>query len=46
MHYTHFENLVNLNLLLDKGRFCFIGLRRSRSGDDTGSSVRAVAILE
>lgn len=45
MRFTHYENLVNLHLLLGKGRFRFIGLPLKIRGG-TGSPVRAVAILE
>jgi kynurenine formamidase len=43
--FTHYENLINLQLLLGRGRFRFIGLPlRIRGG--TGSPVRAVAVFE
>jgi kynurenine formamidase len=43
--FTHYENLINLHLLVGRGRFRFIGLPlRIRGG--TGSPVRAVAIFE
>ncbi len=43
--FTHYENLVNLHLLVGRGRFRFIGLPlRIRGG--TGSPVRAVAVFE
>ena len=43
--FTHYENLINLHLLLGRGRFRFIGLPlRIRGG--TGSPVRAVAVFE
>ncbi len=45
MGYTHYENLINLHLLVGRGRFRFIGFPlRIRGG--TGSPVRAVAIFE
>ncbi|MCZ6676355.1 MAG: cyclase family protein [Candidatus Poribacteria bacterium] len=43
--YTHYENLVNLHLLVGKGRFRFIGFPLKIRGG-TGSPVRAVAVLE
>lgn len=43
--YTHYENLINLHLLLGRGRFRFIGLPLKTRGG-TGSPVRAVAVLE
>lgn len=45
MGYTHYENLVNLHLLVGKGRFQFIGFPLKIRGG-TGSPVRAVAVLE
>lgn len=43
--FTHYENMVNLNQLIGRGRFRFIGLPlRIRGG--TGSPVRAVAVFE
>lgn len=45
MGFTHYENLVNLHLLLGRGRFRFIGLPLKIKGG-TGSPVRAVAVLE
>ena len=42
---THYENLINLHLLLGRGRFRFIGLPLKIRGG-TGSPVRAVAIFE
>ncbi len=43
--FTHYENMVNLHLLIGRGRFRFIGLPlRIRGG--TGSPVRAVAVFE
>ena len=45
LNFTHYENLINLHLLIGQGRFRFIGLPlRIRGG--TGSPVRAVAIFE
>jgi kynurenine formamidase len=45
MGFTHYENLINLHLLVGRGRFRFIGLPlRIRGG--TGSPVRAVAVFE
>lgn len=44
MGFTHYENLVNLNQLIGKGRFRFIGLPLKIRGG-TGSPVRAVAVL-
>ena len=45
MNFTHYENLINLHLLIDKGRFRFIGFPLKIKGG-TGSPVRAVAIYE
>ena len=45
MGFTHYENLVNLHLLLGRGRFRFIGLPLKIRGG-TGSPVRAVAVLD
>lgn len=43
--FTHYENLINLHLLVGRGRFRFIGLPlRIRGG--TGSPVRAVAVFD
>lgn len=45
MGFTHYENLINLHLLIGRGRFRFIGLPlRIRGG--TGSPVRAVAVFD
>ena len=45
MGFTHYENMVNLHLLVNRGRFRFIALPlRIRGG--TGSPVRAVAVFE
>ena len=43
--FTHYENMINLHLLIGKGRFRFIGLPLKIRGG-TGSPVRAVAIFE
>jgi kynurenine formamidase len=43
--FTHYENMVNLHLLIGRGRFRFIGLPLKIRGG-TGSPVRAVAIFE
>ncbi len=43
--FTHYENMVNLHLLLGRGRFRFIGLPLKIRGG-TGSPVRAVAVFE
>lgn len=45
MGFTHYENLVNLHLLIGRGRFRFIGLPLKIRGG-TGSPVRAVAVFE
>ena len=45
LNFTHYENLVNLHLLIGRGRFRFIGLPLKIKGG-TGSPVRAVAIFE
>ncbi len=42
--FTHYENLVNLHLLVGRGRFRFIGLPLKIRGG-TGSPVRAVAVF-
>ncbi|HKQ53903.1 MAG TPA: hypothetical protein VJT74_16125, partial [Pyrinomonadaceae bacterium] len=43
--FTHYENMINLDRLVGRGRFRFIGLPlRIRGG--TGSPVRAVAVFE
>jgi kynurenine formamidase len=43
--FTHYENLINLHLLIGRGRFRFVGLPlRIRGG--TGSPVRAIAVFE
>ena len=44
MGFTHIEGLVNLDKLIGKGRFKFIGPPlRIRGG--TGSPIRAVAVF-
>ncbi|HSF82412.1 MAG TPA: cyclase family protein, partial [Anaerolineales bacterium] len=43
--FTHYENLVNLYLLIGRGRFRFIGLPLKIRGG-TGSPVRAIAVFE
>lgn len=43
--YTHYENMVNLHLLINRGRFRFIAFPLKIRGG-TGSPVRAVAIFE
>jgi kynurenine formamidase len=43
--FTHYENLINLHLLLGRGRFRFIAFPLKIKGG-TGSPVRAVAIFE
>jgi kynurenine formamidase len=43
--FTHYENLVNLDQLIGRGRFRFIGLPLKIRGG-TGSPVRAVAVFE
>jgi kynurenine formamidase len=45
LNFTHYENLINLHLLIGRGRFRFIGLPLKIKGG-TGSPVRAVAIFE
>ena len=45
MGFTHYENLINLHLLIGRGRFRFIGLPLKIRGG-TGSPVRAAAIFE
>ncbi|WP_421946570.1 hypothetical protein [Phaeodactylibacter xiamenensis] len=45
LNFTHYENLVNLHLLLNRGRFQFIGLPLKIRGG-TGSPVRAIAVFE
>ncbi len=43
--FTHYENMINLHLLIGRGRFRFIGLPLNIRGG-TGSPVRAVAVFE
>lgn len=43
--FTHYENMVNLDQLIGRGRFRFIGLPLKIRGG-TGSPVRAVAVFE
>ena len=43
--FTHYENLINLYKLINKGRFRFIGFPLKIKGG-TGSPVRAVAVFE
>ncbi len=43
--FTHYDNLINLNLLIGRGKFQFIGLPLKIRGG-TGSPVRAVAVFE
>lgn len=43
--FTHYEIMINLYLLIDRGRFRFIGFPLKIRGG-TGSPVRAVAIFE
>lgn len=43
--FTHYENMINLYLLVGRGRFRFIGLPLNIRGG-TGSPVRAVAVFE
>jgi kynurenine formamidase len=43
--FTHYENMINLDRLIGRGRFRFIGLPLKIRGG-TGSPVRAVAIFE
>jgi len=43
--FTHYENLINLQQLIGRGRFRFIGLPLKIRGG-TGSPVRAVAVFE
>lgn len=43
--FTHYENLVNLHLLVGRGRFRFLGLPLKIRGG-TGSPVRAVAVFD
>ena len=43
--FTHYENLINLDRLVERGRFRFIGLPLKIRGG-TGSPVRAIAVLD
>ncbi|WP_224482898.1 cyclase family protein [Robertkochia aurantiaca] len=43
--FTHYENLINLELLLGRGTFQFIGLPLKLRGG-TGSPVRAIAVFD
>ena len=43
--FTHYENMINLDKLIDRGRFRFIALPLKIRGG-TGSPVRAVAVFE
>jgi kynurenine formamidase len=43
--FTHYENLINLQRLIGRGRFRFIGLPLKIRGG-TGSPVRAIAVFE
>lgn len=43
--FTHYENMVNLDRLIGRGRFRFVGLPLKIRGG-TGSPVRAVAVFE
>lgn len=45
LNFTHYENMINLHLLIGKGRFRFIGFPLKIKGG-TGSPVRAVAVFE
>ena len=45
MGFTHYENMINLDKLIGRGRFRFIGLPLKIRGG-TGSPVRAVAVFE
>ncbi len=45
LNFTHYENLINLDQLIGRGRFRFIGLPLKIRGG-TGSPVRAVAVFE
>lgn len=44
MGFTHYENMINLHLLIGRGRFRFIGFPLKIRGG-TGSPVRTVAIF-
>jgi kynurenine formamidase len=43
--FTHYENLINLDQLINRGRFTFIALPLKIRGG-TGSLVRAIAVFE
>jgi kynurenine formamidase len=43
--FTHYENLINLDQLIGRGRFRFIGLPLKIRGG-TGSPVRAIAVFD
>ncbi len=43
--FTHYENMINLHLLIRRGRFQFIGLPLKIRGG-TGSPVRAIAVFD
>ncbi len=43
--FTHYENLINLDQLVGRGRFRFIGLPLKIRGG-TGSPVRAIAVFD
>ena len=45
LNFTHYENMINLNQLIGRGRFRFIAFPLKIKGG-TGSPVRAVAIFE
>lgn len=45
MGFTHYENLINLHLLIGRGRFRFIALPLKIRGG-TGSPVRAIAVMD
>ena len=45
MGFTHYENMINLDKLIGRGRFRFIALPLKIRGG-TGSPVRAVAVFE
>lgn len=45
MGFTHYENMINLHLLIGRGSFQFIGLPLKIRGG-TGSPVRAVAVFD
>lgn len=45
LQFTHYENMINLHLLIGRGRFRFIALPLKIRGG-TGSPVRAVAVFE